>query len=448
MLSYKKLHYKARLEFFVHISRYLALITISTMLLFILAGCMVTNVSPDGTSSTAATATTTTHNNKRHHGNTNRTAKNIKAAPPPSSLPPSPITVHFQKKEFKNLIAWHHDNHLQAFNALCDSCRIIMRKKDHNSQMNRFSNIGGKVSDWVPACSKALNSKITNNKQARMFFETNFHAYAVLNDAKNDMGKFTGYYEMEINGSRKRSSKYKYPIYKAPRNLKQLQGTKALEHASINRGALQNKGLEIFWVDDRIKLFYMHIQGSGIIKLSDRTKVRVTFDGHNGFSYSSITKYFSQYTGISPKSTEEMIRWLKHHPADAQKIMERNKSYVFFKEKPSLSAGPVGAQGVTLHPERSIAVDYYIFPYGVPFWVEAKLPKITNYHNVNINYHKLMIAQDTGGSIRGAIRGDIFFGNSERASDVVNHMNCAGRYYALFPREVVVRESYKITNKN
>ena len=224
-----------------------------------------------------------------------------------------------------------------------------------------------------------------------------------------------------------------------PKNLSQHQRKSHLSHSSINNGSLKGKNLEILWVDNHARLYFMHIQGSGRIKLNDGKLIRLGYAGQNGFEYKSIGPYFKEYNATGINSALDMIEWLHQNPRDGKKIIERNQSYVFFRK--INGDGPIGAQGIPLISERSIALDKAIYPYGTPVWIDTSLPKTRNY--TDRKYRRLFITQDTGGAIKGAIRGDIFFGHGKRGEELACYMNNKGRQYALFPKSVKIPSYYR-----
>ena len=199
-------------------------------------------------------------------------------------------------------------------------------------------------------------------------------------------------------------------------------------------GALKNKKLELVWVNSLARLYFMQIQGSGVIKLQ-KGEIKLGYDDSNGFCYSSIYPKLQQYTGnqlvVSPGDT---MHWLDSNPQTAKQILATDKSYVFFRR--NYNESPIGAQGIPLTAERSIAIDSGLFPYGLPFWVEV--PSLKK-HKL---YHRIMVAQDRGGAIKGAVRADIFWGRGYTAEKTAFATKHHGIYYALFPKDVVVPGKY------
>lgn len=318
-------------------------------------------------------------------------------------------TAVFKKVEFNSINMWKYDDHLAALRAFHKSCVVFARRKA-NANIGRYTNVGGKVRDWQAVCLQIPNYT-QNSTNARIFFEKFFNIYQVSDIYSHFIGDFTGYYEVELYGSLQPSAIYKYPVYRPPHNIRRARRVSRFSKDAIDSGTLKNQGLEIAWVTSKRDLVAMHIQGSGVILLNNKRVIRLRYHSENGFSYET-KRMFSK-----PK----------------------DQSYVFFEERSTKS--PVGAQGVELSAGRSIAIDHRTFPYGVPFWVETVIPGSgTKQH---CNYHRLMIAQDTGGRIKGSVRADLFFGRGQQAEYFAKRMRNKGRYYALFPKSVAVVQDLK-----
>jgi len=284
---------------------------------------------------------------------------------------------------------------------------------------------------------------------ARRFFEDWFTAYRV-SDAGNPNGLFTGYYEPLLNGSLQRTARYSVPLYRKPGDLvsvnlgdfsqdlkgKQITGRLSgnrlvpyAERAAIERGALQGKNLELLWVDDPVDAFFLQIQGSGQVRLPDGRIVRVGYAGKNGQPYFAIGRDLVA-RGILTRenvSLQTIRAWLEANPGEAQALMNKNRSYVFFRSVQG--AGPIGAQGVPLTPDHSMAVDRRFIPLGAPLWLDTTDPLMPG-----VPLRRLVIAQDTGGAIKGVVRGDLFWGAGDRAREGAGKMKQPGRYYILLPR--------------
>jgi len=344
--------------------------------------------------------------------------------------------VKFEETSFDKIPGWEDDNHSWALDAFKNSCKKILAAKADNS-ISKLTKIGGSVSDWQPPCIEASLMPSCSDDEAQAFFERWFTPYKTTDDENNPHGTLTGYYQIELQGSRKPGGKYKYPVYKKPPNLADIKGSDAINQAAINGGALSGKGLEIAWVDNRARLYFMHIQGSGVVKLNDGSEMVLGFDGHNGYKFKGIRDALNE-RNLKLHSANAMMDWLHKNPKDCRAIIDQDPSFVFFRKQEAAAA--VGGQGVPLKPERSIAVDCGLYPYGAPVWVESKLPQNELYQGKE--YKRLFIAQDTGGAIRGAVRGDVFFGRGMLAEKVAGGFKVPTKFYILLPKTVKVPASY------
>jgi membrane-bound lytic murein transglycosylase A len=266
-------------------------------------------------------------------------------------------------------------------------------------------------------------------KSVRTFFEKNFTPYKCSDKEKNDIGLYTGYYESELRGSLKPSEKYHYPLYKRPADLAK-KNNQYYDRAAIDNGALKGKGLELLWVDCPVDAFFLHIQGSGRVLLDDGRHIRVGYDGANGHSYNAIGKILIERGEIAKQemSMQAIRDWISKNPQKGKELMAQNPSYVFCRvlEK----EGAIGAQGVPVSTGRSLAVDKQYIPYGVPVWLD-----VADAEN-KVSMQRLVIAQDTGGAIKGPLRGDVFWGFGGRAAQVAGVMKEKGRSYLLLPKRV------------
>jgi membrane-bound lytic murein transglycosylase A len=279
-------------------------------------------------------------------------------------------------------------------------------------------------------CAAAAALPPQDNAAARRFFETSFTPLSVA-DYGTSEGLFTGYYEIELNGSRRQRGRYHTPIYRRPPET----GIAArYSRAEIENGALAGRGLELLWIDDPIDAFFLEIQGSGRVRLRNGSTVRVGYDGQNGQPYVPVGRLLVE-RGVIPRSEATMMTirdWMNQHPEAGAALRRENPSYVFFRE---LSGdGPVGAEGVVLTAERSLAIDRAFIALGIPIWVEAD-ERFASADPVR----RLVVAQDTGGAIKGPVRGDLFWGTGSAAARRAGVMNARGRYYLLVPRSVADR---------
>jgi len=361
----------------------------------------------------------------------------------------APVSKDYQltQSNFSELPGWGGDNFDDFTRAYAKSCDAILKRGSQNNfYKNDVANKFGKNQQWQIACRKIKNAG-NDALTLKSFFEQNFIPYSVSAGGKTE-GLFTGYYEAALNGSRVRSGVYQYPLYARPDDLVMVQlgefrdelkgqriagrvvdgKLKVYEtHAEINAGQLPN-AQPLVWVDSAVDAFFLQIQGSGIVSLDDGGVMRVGYSGQNGHPYYAIGRELVKRGAMSKAdvSMQSIRGWLEANPSQAQEIMETNKSFVFFRE---LSGdGPVGGQGVSLTAERSLAIDRSIIPYGMPVWVDLAHPAN------DARLQRMMVTQDTGGAIRGPIRGDYFWGYGARAEEMAGAMKSKGRYWFLLPK--------------
>lgn len=330
------------------------------------------------------------------------------------------------KISFADLSGWYHDDVSMALAAFKKSCeRMLTLPKD---RMLHMTGIGGNMENWNGVCKKALDFS-GNSAKARQFFQNYFTPYQVSN-GENKTGLFTGYYEIGLLGSRKRHGAFQNPVYKRPQYLP--EGKPYYQRKDIESGILDGKNLELLWMNDPISVFFLHIQGSGLVYLDDGSITRVGYDGKNNHPYTALGRYMIEQDWLRQgQVTAQTIKdWLIDHPYYYTQVMNENASYVFFRELKT-SNGPIGAQGVELTPQRSLAVDKQYIPYGVPVWLETTIEDTKGQLQP---FHRLMVAQDTGGAIKGKVRGDIFFGAGDDAQHHAGTQKSSGSYVMLLPK--------------
>jgi membrane-bound lytic murein transglycosylase A len=358
---------------------------------------------------------------------------------------------------FSDLPDWRTSDPRAALSAFARSCAVLSLKQPAEP----MGGIGyaGSVGDWLAAC-RALPSGSVSAHTARRFFESWARPVAIGNgDDRN--GTFTGYYEAQIDASRTQHDAYQIPVYATPDNLvsvdvgaflADLQGrrftgcvdghklVKCPERAQIDAQGLKQAKI-LFYADDPVAVFFLHIQGSGRVHFDDGSWARVNYDAQNGQPYTAIGKTLIDMGVPRDGMSMQVIRkWLKDHPADAQRVMETDKSYIFFREEPisDASAGPVGREGVPLTTAASLAVDMKLHPLGAPMFVVATRPDADPSRDEH-PFHQLMVAQDSGGAIKGAVRGDVFWGFGPDAASIAGRMKSSGRLYVLLPKAVAAK---------
>lgn len=348
---------------------------------------------------------------------------------------------------FADLDGWGQDSHAAALQAFSRSCARIAKR----SPADAFGPVGGTYADWQTPCAALTPEIAANNIPARQFIETWFRPWSAAGDAGAREGLFTGYYEASLKGARARNGPYQTPLRRRPDDLvmvdlglfrESLKGQRIAgrvvsgdlkpyeDHRAIDQGKLPDEArLPLVWVDDPVKAFFLQIQGSGRVELDDGSTMSVGYAGQNGHVYYAVGRELVKRGALRKEdvSMQSIAAWLKAHPDQAREIMYSNPSYVFFRKMEN--EGAVGGENVVLTPLRSIAVDRSKISYGIPVWVD--LPDAP--HGA---IRQLMVAQDTGGAIRGPIRGDIFFGFGEQAEQRAGPMNVPGRWWLLLPKTV------------
>lgn len=365
-------------------------------------------------------------------------------------------SLYLRESSFEHLPGWKGDAVKEAVAPLQKSCDALL-KKAPTAEIGT-DGFAGKAELWQAACRKLSERPPKTDEEARKFFEDNFIPYAAYgeNGAK---GLFTGYYEPTLHGSRTKHGRYRTPLYSLPTDLvsanlgdfkASLKGESIVGRVEGNRfvpyytrgeiegGALGKKGKVLAWVDSAVDAFFLHIQGSGRIVMGKGKTLRVGYAGENGHSYVAIGRELLRQGALEKGnvSMQSIRAWLEAHPDEADDIMNVNASYIFFR-KLETKDGPIGAQGVSLTPKRSMAVDRKKIPYGLPLWLDAAEPENKG------RLQRMMIAQDTGGAITGAVRGDFFWGAEEGAAHKAGLMKSEGRFWLLLPKGVVIPSEKK-----
>ncbi len=327
--------------------------------------------------------------------------------------------IQLYPSDFAVLPGWETDDHAAALRSFQNSCKS-WRKKSAGNVMSGSYNLG-RIADWQAVCSKSVM-----RGQEKQFFEQWFKPYAVSENG-NYEGLFTGYYLPELHGSYQQSARYNVPVYRMPGG-----GLRGYSRAQIKSGALANKGLELLWVDNEIDAFFMEVQGSGRVIMEDGSMRGLGFAGGNGHAYYAIGKTLVNSGEISKEdiSMQTIRAWIEQHPVEGRQLMLSNASYVYFRFTPAdPNVGPAGAMAVPLTPQHSLAVDRKHLPMGVPIWLDVE-------HPVQGRLRRLVMAQDTGGAIKGVIRGDVYWGQGEKASQLAGPMKSKGFFFLLIPRSI------------
>ncbi len=313
------------------------------------------------------------------------------------------VPVPAQMLDFEALDGWPADDHRAALRAFRDTCDLL------------------DASDWRPVCQAAADAGDTD-ASARAFFELLFRPVVI----GRPPALFTGYYEPELDGSPVRTPRFAYPIYRRPPELQ--EGAAYLTRAEIEGGALRGRGLELAWLEDPVEVYFLQVQGSGRVRMTDGRVIRVGYAGKNGHPYRSVGQEMIRRGSHTPDevSAQEIKSYVRQTGAGGMALLNHNPSYVFFRKIADLPAekGPIGAMGRSITTLRSVAIDPAFTPLGAPVWVEK---------NGRSPLRRLMVAQDTGGAIKGPQRADIFYGSGARAGDEAGTVKDGGRLILLVP---------------
>ncbi len=333
---------------------------------------------------------------------------------------------------WNSIAGWQQDNLHDAWDALAQQCEQAGSKPG--------------VEPWCKASAELPSDP--NTDELREFFESKSRPHRLHGPYGRRDGLITGYYEPLLQAALNPDSRYRYPLYQVPQELlvieladmfPELEGKRVrgrvvgdkvvpfYSREQIDGDELPLAGQELFWVDDAADAFFLQIQGSGIVQLPDGSKRGVAYAQQNGHAYRAIGKDLIEQGEIAVEdiSLFTIRDWLDANPTKAQELMNRNASYVFFRDSGEVTEeGPDGSLGVPLTTERSVAIDRRVVPLGSPLWLDTTLPD-------GSVYRRLMFAQDTGGAIAGAVRADVFFGRGEQAAKLAGEMKQKGQVYLL-----------------
>ena len=369
------------------------------------------------------------------------------STPPPSvaSLPAQSSAAgggRLKAVAFSDLPQWPGDTLTSVWPAFLSGCTALVGQSSVPPA-------------WTAVCAAAQRVVGTDPRAVRSFFETQFTPYVLASADGNAVGLVTGYYEPLLHGSRNRSARYRYPIYAPPDDLLtvdltalhpelkdrrlrgRLDGKRVVPYwnrAQIEAGMAPLAAKELFYVDDPVEAFFLHVQGSGRIQLAEGGMARVGYADTNGHAFRSIGRALVERGELSldQASMQGIKQWGRAHPALLPALLQENPSYVFFRTVlpvPGASIdGPIGSLGVPLLAERTIAVDSHFVPLGAPVFLDTTVPLSAQ------PLRRVVIAQDTGSAIRGAVRADFFWGFGEGAAQQAGRMKQPGRMWLLWPK--------------
>lgn len=355
---------------------------------------------------------------------------------------------------FADLPGWRDDNLAAALPAWRRSCSRLSTRPAGAAVGP--AGVGGDVASWQVVCRQLL-AVGADDTAVRAFIEAVLQPYRVVG-RDGPSGLFTGYFEPHLRGSRERGGPYQVPLYARPRDhvsvdlgvfADDLKGRRIVGRVEAGRlrpfdtrgdidagtlgpGTPGGRAAVLFWVEDPLDALVLHIQGSGQIILPDGEVHRVGFAAHNGFAYGSVGRWLIDRGELAPHAASfaGIRRWLAANPRRAAETLAVNQRYIFFREVEG--GGPIGADDVVLTAGRSLAVDTGLLPLNVPVWLDAEGPG-----NAPGRLQRLMLAQDTGAAITGAVRGDIYWGTGAEAFAVAERTHSSGGYYLLLPKSRV-----------
>ncbi|HEU0289582.1 MAG TPA: MltA domain-containing protein [Burkholderiales bacterium] len=356
---------------------------------------------------------------------------------PPKETPAKPpvagMAGALRQASWQDLPDWREESPELAWESMLTSCRAL-----------------AKQDAWREVCAAAESIKEPDREAARRFFELHLTPFQLTNADGSEEGLVTGYYEPLLKGSRKRSARYRFPVFGVPDDMLVLDLTEVYpelkgmrlrgrldgrrivpyyDRAQIEQGRAALAGKEIVWVEDVIELFFLQIQGSGRVTLDTGETIRVGYADQNGHPYRSIGRLLVERgeLPLERASMQGIQAWARRNPEKLSELLNYNASYVFFRELPSSLPGPLGALGLPLTARRSVAVDARFVPLGAPVYLATTWPLSSRPLN------RLMLAQDTGGAIRGAVRADFFWGFGEEAAREAGRMKQSLRMWVLLP---------------
>lgn len=366
-----------------------------------------------------------------------------KESKPDELSTPAESRVELQAAGFDELNGWQQDNLMEILPNLQNNCNRIRKITSEKLGKSRIK-IDTKL--YQKICDDLDNSSFQNDADLRSFIEQNFTPFLVLDDGVAE-GKFTSYYESQINASFHKHGAYKYPVYGLPDdwveiNLKdfdealpdkrlvgRIDKKKILPY--YDRAAIETTGIKapvLMWADSDVDIHIMQIQGSAVAHMDNGQKIRVGYADNNGHPFRGIGSILKENNVLAPGqiNMSAIKKWLKDNPQSAQKYLHQNPRYIFHRI--INESGPIGAFGIPLQAGRSIAVDRDIVPLGAILWLSTTAPDGTP-------LHKLVAAQDIGSAIKGVVRGDYFWGSGgDEVLDMAGKMNAVGKYFILLPK--------------
>jgi membrane-bound lytic murein transglycosylase A len=345
--------------------------------------------------------------------------------------------------QWESLEGFAEDDLVAAWPAWLRSCSTLINKPQ-----------------WQTACAAATVLNKPNKQAIRVYLTQYFNVYSATNLDGTDTGLITGYYEPLLKGSRSKSAQYPHPLYKQPPDLitveladiypelknKRVRGKVVVDkegrnklvpyltRADIEANPAPLAGSELVWINDIIDVFFLQVQGSGLVKLDNGEDIHVGYADQNGQAYQSIGRVLIDRGELTADqvSMQGIKNWARNNLNKLRDLLNSNPSYVFFRELPAGLPGPLGALGVPIAVERSVAIDPKYIPLGAPIFLSTTQP------NSAAPLKRLMVAQDTGGAIKGGVRADFYWGAGNEAGIKAGAMKQQGKIWVLLPKEFVL----------
>ena len=351
----------------------------------------------------------------------------------PQPVAPLPVQPHLQPAQWADLPGWQADNLREVWPLWQQECSVMQHKQA-----------------WQAACQAAAAIYPADSATVRQYFEQWFSVWQSLQPDGSGTGLITGYYTPLLHGSLSRQHGFSVPLYARPPDLltvelssvyPELKGMRLrgrlvgntvvpyYDRAAIDGATHPLAGHELVWVDDPVEAFFLQIQGSGEVQLPDGRQLTIGYADQNGYPYQAIGRVLVERGDLSADhlSMQAIREWARLHPAQVAEVLDRNPSYVFFRFLPNHQ--PLGALGLPVTGWRSLAVDPRAIPLGAPVWIATAHP------GNGAPLQQLMLAQDTGGAIRGNVRADFYFGVGTQAGEEAGRMKQQGSLWVLLPKE-------------
>ena len=329
--------------------------------------------------------------------------------------------TYLVKEKFSSLPSWEDENYDKALKSFINSCKTKKTKKLYG----------------------ALCQKAKQTKDAKIFLQDNFTPFKISSKNAKDIGLLTGYYEAQLYGSLNKTKKFKYPIYNTPKDLVSVNLSSIypkLKHFRLRGRVVGNKLIPYYkrsefdkidadvicYTDSKIDLFFLEIQGSGRVILDNNKTIFVSYDNQNGHKYRAIGRYLIDIEAIKKEdiSLQSIHKWLEENPSRVDEVLNYNNSLVFFTKS---NTPATGALGIELTPNRSVAIDHHYIPLGAMLYLDAKVD--------NVQTSQIVLAQDTGGAIKGAVRADLFLGYGDKALQKAGKLKSKLKLWILLPKK-------------